>query len=340
MNDLRSMTLEELRELMKARGEAAFRADQLFGWLHREKVKSLEAMSNLPKSLRQSLAEDFDIGSLTLHTRQISRDGTRKYLFLLPDDQAVETVLMQYDYGNTVCVSSQVGCRMGCRFCASTIGGLARNLSAGEMLEQIYRVEEEAGVTVGHVVIMGSGEPLDNMENVIRFIRLLSHPKGKNISERNITLSTCGLAPQIYELAKEKLNVTLALSLHAPDDALRRTMMPVAERYSVKETLAACDAYFKATGRRVSYEYSLVRSVNDLPEHAEALSALLKGKNCHVNLIPVNPVKESKFSSSQAQTVRRFQKILEKNGINATIRKRMGADIDGACGQLRRRLME
>ena len=340
MNDVRSMTIEELKEWMKTRGEPAFRGDQLFGWLHREKVKSWEAMTNLPKALRQGLSETCALSTLSLHTRQIARDGTRKYLFQLSDQQAVETVLMQYDYGNTVCVSSQVGCRMGCRFCASAIGGLARNLLPGEMLEQIYRVEEEAGVNVGHVVIMGSGEPLDNLENVIRFIRLLTHPKGKNISERNITLSTCGLVPQIYELAKKKLSITLALSLHAPEDGLRRSMMPVGERYSIRETLKACDAYFEATGRRISYEYSLVRDVNDRPEQAEALSALLKGRNCHVNLIPVNPVKERNYSSSQKEAVNRFQKILEKNGINATIRKRMGADIDGACGQLRRRLME
>ncbi|MBQ6075902.1 MAG: 23S rRNA (adenine(2503)-C(2))-methyltransferase RlmN [Lachnospiraceae bacterium] len=340
MTDLRSLTPEELRAALQDMGQPSFRADQIFDWLHRKKVRTLDEMTNLPKALREKLKEDFTLSTLTLHTRQISRDGTRKYLFLLPDRQAVESVLMHYDYGSTVCVSSQVGCRMGCHFCASTIGGLSRDLLPGEMLEQIYRIEEDAGLTVNHLVVMGTGEPLDNLDNLIRFLRLLTHPAGKNLSERNITVSTCGLVPQIARLAEEHLGITLALSLHAPSDELRRTMMPIANRYTIAETLAACDAYFAATGRRMSYEYSLVRGVNDQPEHAQALSALLKGKNCHVNLIPVNPVAERSYEASQEASVARFQKILEKNGINATIRKKMGADIDGACGQLRRRLME
>ena len=340
MTDLRSLTPEELRAALQDLGQPSFRTDQIFDWLHRKKVRTVDEMTNLPKALRETLKEDFTLSTLTLHTRQISRDGTRKYLFLLPDRQAVESVLMHYDYGSTVCISSQVGCRMGCHFCASTIGGLSRNLLPGEMLEQIYRIEEDAGLTVNHLVVMGTGEPLDNLDNLIRFLRLLTHPAGKNLSERNITVSTCGLVPQIARLAEEHLGITLALSLHAPDDELRRTMMPIANRYTIAETLAACDAYFAATGRRMSYEYSLVRGVNDQPEHAQALSALLKGKNCHVNLIPVNPVAERSYEASQEASVTRFQKILEKNGINATIRKKMGADIDGACGQLRRRLME
>ncbi len=340
MTDLRSLTPEELRAALQDLGQPSFRTDQIFDWLHRKKVRTVDEMTNLPKALRETLKEDFTLSTLTLHTRQISRDGTRKYLFLLPDRQAVESVLMHYDYGSTVCISSQVGCRMGCHFCASTIGGLSRNLLPGEMLEQIYRIEEDAGLTVNHLVVMGTGEPLDNLDNLIRFLRLLTHPAGKNLSERNITVSTCGLVPQIARLAEEHLGITLALSLHAPDDELRRTMMPIANRYTIAETLAACDAYFAATGRRMSYEYSLVRGVNDQPEHAQALSALLKGKNCHVNLIPVNPVAERSYEASQETSVTRFQKILEKNGINATIRKKMGADIDGACGQLRRRLME
>ena len=340
MTDLRSLTPEELRAALQDLGQPSFRADQIFDWLHRKKVRTLDEMTNLPKALREKLKEDFTLSTLTLHTRQISRDGTRKYLFLLPDRQAVESVLMHYDYGSTVCISSQVGCRMGCHFCASTIGGLSRDLLPGEMLEQIYRIEEDAGLTVNHLVVMGTGEPLDNLDNLIRFLRLLTHPAGKNLSERNITVSTCGLVPQIARLAEEHLGITLALSLHAPSDELRRTMMPIANRYTIAETLAACDAYFAATGRRMSYEYSLVRGVNDQPEHAQALSALLKGKNCHVNLIPVNPVAERSYEASQEASVARFQKILEKNGINATIRKKMGADIDGACGQLRRRLME
>ena len=340
MTDLRSMTLEELKALTEAWGEKAFRAAQLFDWLHVKRVKSLADMTNLPKSLREKLAEEATLSTLQLHTRQISRDGTRKYLFLLADHQAVESVLMHYDYGNTLCISSQVGCRMGCTFCASTIGGLVRNLLPGEMLEQLYRVEEEAGIVINHIVVMGTGEPLDNLENLIRFIRLVSDPKGKNLSQRNITVSTCGLVPEIHQLAREKLGITLALSLHAPEDALRQTMMPIARRYTIAETLAACDAYFAQTGRRMSYEYSLVKGVNDAPEQAQALAALLKGKNCHVNLIPINPVAERPYETAREESVSRFQKILEKNGINATIRKKMGADIDGACGQLRRRLME
>ena len=293
------MTIEEFKALMAAWGEKSSRAAQLFDCLHKQKAKSMAEMSHLPLALREKLAQETSLATLAFHTRQVSRDGTRKYLFLLPDKQAVESVLMQYDYGNTLCISSQVGCRMGCHFCASTIGGLVRNLSAGEMLEQIYRVEEEAGLIINHIVVMGTGEPLDNLENLIRFIRLLSDPKGKNLSQRNITVSTCGLVPEIYKLADEKLGITLALSLHAPEDALRRTMMPIAARYTMAETLAACDAYFQATGRRMSYEYSLVRDVNDAPEQAQALADLLGGRNCHVNLIPVNPVAERTYETSR-----------------------------------------
>ncbi len=340
MTDLRSLTVKELKTVAESLGQPSYRGMQLFEWLHKKKIRDLDEALNLPRAFREALRQQYSLSSLTLHTLQISRDGTRKYLFLLPDTQAIESVFMPYDYGNTVCVSSQVGCRMGCRFCASTLNGLSRNLLPGEMLEQIYRIEEETGKRVDHIVVMGMGEPLDNLENLIRFIRLVSDPKGKNLSQRNITVSTCGLVPQIKRLAEEKLGITLALSLHAPNDELRRTMMPIANRYTVAETLAACDEYFKLTGRRMSYEYSLVRGSNDGEKEALALAALLKGRNCHVNLIPVNPVTERGFEASQEAAVLHFQKTLEKNGINATIRKRMGADIDGACGQLRRRLME
>lgn len=340
MTDLRSMTEAELKDTAKNLGQSAYRGTQLFEWLHKKKIRSLDDALNLPRSFREALSQNHTLSTLTVHTLQISKDGTRKYLFLLPDGQAVESVFMPYDYGRTVCVSSQVGCRMGCRFCASTLSGLSRNLLPGEMLEQIYRIEEETGEKVDHIVVMGMGEPLDNLENLIRFIRLVSDPNGKNLSQRNITVSTCGLVPQIRALAEEKLGITLALSLHAPDDGLRKTMMPIANRYTIAETLAACDDYFRKTGRRMSYEYSLVRGSNDSEEQALALARLLKGKNCHVNLIPVNPVTERGFEASQEAAVLHFQKTLEKNGINATIRKKMGADIDGACGQLRRRLMQ
>ena len=340
MTDLRSMTESELKAAAVSLGQPAYRGSQLFSWLHKKKIKDLDEALNLPKSFRDALRQQYALSVLEVHALQLSRDGTRKYLFRLPDGEAVESVFMPYDYGHTVCVSSQVGCRMGCRFCASTLNGLSRNLLPGEMLEQIYRIEEETAEKVDHVVVMGMGEPLDNLENLIRFLRLVSDPAGKNLSQRNITVSTCGLVPQIRRLAEEKLAVTLALSLHAPNDELRRTMMPIANRYTIRETLAACDDYFKKTGRRMSYEYSLVRGSNDSEEMALALAALLKGRNCHVNLIPVNPVTERGFEASQEAAVLHFQKTLEKNGINATIRKRMGADIDGACGQLRRRLTE
>jgi 23S rRNA (adenine2503-C2)-methyltransferase len=340
MTDLRSMTEAELKDAAKDLGQPAYRGAQLFEWLQKKKIRDLDEARNLPQVFRNALRQNFTLSTLTVHTLQISKDGTRKYLFLLPDGQAIESVFMPYDYGSTVCVSSQVGCRMGCRFCASTLNGLSRNLLPGEMLEQIFRIEEETAQKVDHVVVMGMGEPLDNLENLIRFIRLVSDPRGKNLSQRNITVSTCGLVPQIARLAEEKLGITLALSLHAPDDELRKTMMPVANRYTIAETLAACDDYFRKTGRRMSYEYSLVRGSNDGEEHAQALAKLLKGKNCHVNLIPVNPVTERGFEASQEAAVLHFQKTLEKYGINATIRKRMGADIDGACGQLRRRLLQ
>ena len=340
MTDLRSLSEKELKTAAESLGQPAYRGAQLFSWLHKNRIRDLDEAGNLPRAFRELLRQQYTLSTLTLNTLQVSRDGTRKYLFLLTDGQAVESVFMPYDYGNTVCVSSQVGCRMGCRFCASTLNGLLRNLEPGEMLEQIYRIEEESGKKIDHIVVMGMGEPLDNLENLIRFIRLVSDPRGKNISQRNITVSTCGLVPQIRRLAEEKFAVTLALSLHAPDDALRRTMMPIANRYTIAETLAACDDYFRMTGRRMSYEYSLVRGTNDSEEQALALAKLLKGKNCHVNLIPVNPVTERGYEASGENAVRSFQKTLEKNGINATIRRRMGADIDGACGQLRRRLME
>ena len=338
MKDLKSLSPEELREEMKALGQPGFRGDQLFDWLHVKKVRSLEEMSNLPKALREKLKETYALTDLRIEDCLVSAlDGTRKYVFALGDGNLIESVLMRYSYGNTVCISSQVGCRMGCRFCASTLDGLARNMLPGEMLDQIYRIEQDIGERVSHVVVMGTGEPLDNLDNLLAFIALLTHEKGNKLSERNVTVSTCGLAPRIRELAEKKLQITLALSLHAPNDALRRTMMPVAEAYTIEETLAACDAYFEATGRRMSYEYSLVKGVNDGEREALELASLLKGRNAHVNLIPVNPIRERDYETPDRARAEAFQKILEKNGINATIRRKMGADIDSACGQLRRR---
>lgn len=340
MEDLRSFSPEAWQSLMEEWGQPAFRALQIFDWIHVKRISDPAAMGNLPRSLRQQLAAAGSLEPLGIEACQKDKDGTRKYLFRLGDGERVESVYMPHDYGKSVCVSSQVGCRMGCRFCASTMDGLARNLFAGEMLEQIYRIEEDTGEKIDHVVVMGMGEPLDNLDNLLSFIRLLSHPKGRNLSQRHITVSTCGLVPQIRKLAAEKLAITLALSLHAAHDEARQRIMPVARRYSIAETLAACEDYFKITGRRVSYEYALVRGENDRETDARALAALLKGKKAHVNLIPVNPVSGRDFAPSEGDAVLCFQKILEKNGINATIRRKMGADIDGACGQLRRRLAE
>ena len=338
MNDLRSMTADEIRAALKEMGEPAFRGAQIFDWVQAKKVRTFSEMTNLPKALRERLAAEFALSLLTVEKRLVSReDGTRKYVYALPDGLLIESVFMPYDYGNTACISSQAGCRMGCRFCASTLEGLARNLLPGEMLEQIFRMEEDTGERISHVVVMGSGEPLDNYDNLLRFIRLITDEKGKNLSERNITVSTCGLVPQIRRLAGEHLQITLALSLHAPNDALRRTMMPIAEAYGVKETVAACDDYFAATGRRMSYEYSLIEGVNDMEACALELSGLLRGRNAHVNLIPINPIRERDFRAPKGDAARRFQKRLENLGINATIRKKMGADIDSACGQLRLR---
>ncbi|MBQ9464969.1 MAG: 23S rRNA (adenine(2503)-C(2))-methyltransferase RlmN [Lachnospiraceae bacterium] len=339
--DMKSMYLSELQQEFAALGQPKFRAGQVFDWIHAKQVTEFTMMTNLPKALREELAASYAIPSVTVEDRLISQiDGTEKYLLALPDGNAVEAVLMTYDYGKSLCVSSQVGCRMGCAFCASTLHGLVRNLSAAEMLDEVYRVQSLTDGRIDHVVIMGCGEPLDNYDNVVRFIRLLSDPHGHNMSVRHITVSTCGLAPRILDLAGEDLPVTLALSLHAPNDEIRRTLMPVAKRYALPEVLSACDAYFAATGRRVSYEYCLIDGVNDTDGHAEELARLLAGKNCHVNLIPMNPVEERAHLRETRGREQAFKNKLEKLGINATIRKKMGRDIAGACGQLRNSRLE
>lgn len=338
--NLKSMTLPELTERLKALGQPAFRAKQVFTWLHRG-VRDYGEMTNLPQSLRQTLAEAYPICPPRVVRRQESaRDGTVKYLWMLSDGNCVETVLMRYHYGNTVCISTEVGCRMGCAFCASTLGGLVRRLEPFEMLDQVLFTQLDSGLPISHIVLMGIGEPLDNFDNVMRFLELVNSPDGMNISMRHISLSTCGLVPKIRELAAKKLQITLAISLHAPNDELRRTMMPIAKSYSIHEIMDACDEYFAATGRRISFEYSLVRGVNDGEAEARQLIALLKGRNCHVNLIPVNPIKERDYKETLGQQVEKFQKQLEKNGINATIRRKLGTDIDSACGQLRRRVRQ
>lgn len=335
--DIRSMYMDELETWMKAEGQPAFRAKQVFQWLHEKYVASAEEMTNLPKALRTKL-EETGIVTIKEELRQESAsDGTVKFLYRLVDDQMIETVFMRHDYGNSVCISSQAGCRMGCKFCASTIGGLVRNLTASEMLEQIYASSRAMGERISHVVVMGTGEPLDNYENLIRFLRLLTDEKGYNLSARNITVSSCGIVPRIYDLADENLPITFALSLHAPTDEERKELMPVAHRYTLAETLDACRVYFDRTGRRVTFEYSLVKGKNDSREQAIKLAKLLAGMNCHVNLIPINPVEEREYEKSDQDSIAKFKLTLEKNHINATIRKSMGSDIDAACGQLRRK---
>ena len=339
--DLKSMTLEELTAEVTAAGEKAFRAKQLYQWMHEKLAADFDEMTNLPKSFREKLAADYIWTSLeTVDVRISGVDGTRKSLFCLEDGNVIESVLMRYKHGNSVCVSSQAGCRMGCRFCASTLNGLARNLRASEILEQVYRIQRDTGERVSNVVVMGSGEPMDNYENVVRFIRLLSAPEGLNISQRNITISTCGLVPQIYRLAEEGLQITLALSLHAPSDEVRRELMPIANRYPLREVLDACGNYYEKTGRRLTFEYSLVKGVNDNLEEAKALARLIGGYHGHVNLIPVNPIKERDYVQSNREAVEAFKNYLERQGINVTVRREMGRDIGGACGQLRKSYMD
>mgnify|MGYP002579489636 FL=1 len=335
--DVKSLNLKELEEFLLSLGEKKFRAKQIYEWMHIHHVTSFDEMTNLSKNLRETLKEKADLTVLEEELVQISKiDGTRKYLFALADGNMIESVLMKYKHGNSVCVSSQVGCRMGCRFCASTLDGLVRNLTPSEILEQIYRIQESIGERISNVVVMGSGEPMDNYDNIVKFIELLTDEHGLHISQRNLTVSTCGLVPRMKQLADLKLQITLALSLHASSQEKRKELMPVANSYELSEVLDACRYYFDKTGRRITFEYSLVGGVNDTREDAKALAGLLRGQNCHVNLIPVNPVKEKGYVQPDRTAVLDFKDKLEKYGINATIRREMGRDIDGACGQLRR----
>ena len=335
--DIKSMELSELTDFVEALGEKPFRARQLYRWMHAKTAASFEEMTDLSQAFRERLSEAAGYTVLkTVKMLESGIDGTRKYLFGLEDGTVIESVFMRYHHGNSVCVSSQVGCRMGCKFCASTLDGLTRNLTPAEMLEQVYRIQASTGERVSNVVVMGSGEPFDNYENLVRFIRLLSDENGLHISQRNITVSTCGLVPQIRRFAGEGLSVTLALSLHAPDDEVRKTLMPVANRYSLKEVLPACMEYYEKTGRRLTFEYSLVAGVNDSRRGAERLARLLKHTRGHVNLIPVNPIRERNFKQSDREAVEAFRSVLENHGLTATVRREMGRDIGGACGQLRK----
>ena len=338
--DLKSMTREELTSYICALGEPSFRGGQIFRWLHRG-AGGFEEMSDLPKSLKQKLEQEAFITTLKIYGRyQSALDETVKYLFELEDGNIIETVAMKYHHGYSLCISSQVGCRMGCRFCASAIGGWTRNLLPSEMLDQVYKIQKLSKERVSNVVVMGTGEPLDNYDSLVRFIRMLSDEKGLHISQRNITVSTCGIVPRIYELAEEDLQITLAISLHASTQEKREKLMPIAKKYSIDEVLSACRYYFQKTGRRLTFEYSLVRGENDSQEDAEELARLIKGLNCHVNLIPVNPIKERNYVQSDKKVIENFQNKLEKYQINVTIRREMGRDIDGACGQLRKRYLD
>ena len=339
--DIKSMNLTELTAYVTKSGEKPFRAKQLYQWMHQKLSPSIDEMSNLSNAFKEKLKNNCTYTALHQIDVQISKqDGTRKYLFQLEDGNVIESVLMRYKFGNSVCISSQVGCRMGCRFCASTLDGLVRGLKPSEMLDQIYRIERDIGERVSNVVVMGTGEPLDNYENLLKFIELLTDENGLNISQRNLTVSTCGLVPKIRQLADEKLQMTLAISLHASSQEKRKQLMPVANKYQITEVLDACRYYFKQTKRRITFEYSLVAGVNDTKEDASALAELVSDINCHVNLIPVNPIKERDFSQPNENAVVAFKNELEKYGINVTIRREMGRDIDGACGQLRKRYME
>ncbi len=336
-NHLRSMTLQELGEVLKELGQPAFRAKQLFSWLHKG-VTSFDQMTNLPQALRQSLEEKYPLLPPQVVRKQESqKDGTIKYLWRLHDGNCVETVLMRYHYGNTVCISTEVGCAMGCAFCASTLGGLVRRLEAREILEQVLFTQLDSGQPISHIVLMGIGEPLDNYDNVLRFLHLVNSPEGMNISMRHISLSTCGLVPKILRLAEEKLQLTLSVSLHAPNDQVRNTIMPVNKAYPVEELLDACRKYYEITGRRISFEYAMIDGVNDTVDAARELISRLKGMSAHVNLIPLNHVEESPLKPSTKQAVARFQALLEDAGIPATVRRSLGGDIDASCGQLRRK---
>ena len=339
--DIKSMDLEELKTFFSDMGEKAFRAKQVYEWLHVRQVESFEEMTNLSKTLRERLDETCRIITLRKEQVQISKlDGTRKYLFLLEDGNVIESVLMKYKHGNSVCISSQVGCRMGCRFCASTLDVLVRGLAPAGMLDQIYQIGKDIGERISNVVVMGTGEPMDNFDNLVKFITLLTDENGLHISQRNLTVSTCGIVPRMRELADKKLAITLALSLHASNQKKRLELMPVANKYDIHEVIDACRYYFERTGRRVTFEYSLVGGVNDTKEDAKELTELIHGMNCHVNLIPVNPIRERDYVQSNAHVIEAFKEKLERSGLTVTVRREMGRDIDGACGQLRRKYKE
>lgn len=337
--ELKGCTLEELQSFFKEIGEAGYRAKQVYQWIHKG-ISSFEEMSNLSKNLREKLQEKAYIGQISIVDKLVSSvDGTRKYLLLLDDGNIIESVLMRYEYGNTLCVSCQVGCRMGCTFCASTLEGVIRNLTAGEILDQVLTVQQDVGERISNVVMMGSGEPFDNYGEVMKFFDIINHPDGLNVSLRNITVSTCGIVPKIMDLADKKSQITLAISLHASNDLLRKEMMPINQRYPLADLMKACDYYTKKTNKRITFEYALIQDVNDREKHAYELVELLGSLLCHVNLIPLNRVDEREYQTAAKERIKRFQQILKQRKIEATIRRELGSDINAACGQLRRRYM-
>ena len=333
--DLLSLTIYEIEDLMEKVGDKRYRGKQIFQWVNKG-IKDFDKMSNIPKTLRETLQGISYITRISIEKSWISKiDGTIKYLFRLEDDNIIEAVAMEYKHGITLCISSQVGCGMGCNFCASTIGGLVRNLRAGEMVDQILLIQEDLNIKISNIVLMGSGEPLHNYEQVINFLKIVNNENGLNIGNRHITLSTCGLVPEIRRLADVQLPINLAISLHAPNDIIRKNIMPIAKKYSIEELMVACKYYLEKNNRRITFEYALIKGVNDTDLHAKELSGVLKGLLCHVNLIPINEVKERDYKKSNKDKIERFQSILKKNGIETTIRREMGADINAACGQLR-----
>lgn len=339
MIDLKDFTLDELTEYLKSIGEPKFRSEQIFSWLHKG-VETFDEMTNLSKATREKLKEECYVSTLKIREKYVSKlDKTTKYLFELPDGNCIESVVMYYKHGITICISSQIGCRMGCGFCASTIGGLYRNLTPGEILNQVLFAQKDINERISNIVMMGIGEPLDNYDNVIKFLHNVNNPKGINIGYRHISLSTCGVVPRIYDLAKENLPITLSVSLHAPNNEIRSSIMPVNKKYPVEELIKACKDYISTTTRRISFEYSLISGVNDSEKEADELAKLLKGILAHVNLIPVNKIEERDYHKGNKEQIRKFQQRLQDRGINATVRRELGSDIQASCGQLRKKLL-
>ncbi len=335
--DIKSLTLDELKAEMENIGEKSFKAKQIYSWLHKRGAESFDEMTDLSKNLREFLKNSFDIYNCTIEKKLVSMyDNTVKYLFKLNDGELIESVIMKYKYGYTICVSSQVGCKMGCSFCASGIAGFVRNLSASEILSQVYKAQRDLDIRISHIVMMGVGEPLDNFDNVMRFLSMISDENGLNIGMRNISVSTCGVVSGIYKLLEKKLQLTLSISLHAPNDAIRSQTMPVNNKWNIDTLLKACRDYTRETSRRISFEYAMISGVNDSDECAVELATKLKGMLCHVNLIPVNSVKEKNYVRSDDSRIKSFIKILESGGINVTVRRTLGSDINASCGQLRR----